>query len=169
MKNEALQELIQRWRKLEARERKALTLAAGFILASLLYGFLWLPMQHSIERLSKELPQAKNRLVLMQVQAAQVRRLRSNSTTSLSSDSLLSTVEQAAVTRGLRQSLTNMEPDSNDGVRLSFDAASFNAILSLLSDLQTQYGLRIETATVQAQNNAPGIVNARFLIRGAGQ
>ena len=79
---------------------------------------------------------------------------------------LLATVEQAAVARGLRQHMTKMEPDSGNGVRLTFDQVSFNAVTSLLADLQKQNGLRVETASIEALADNPGTVNARLLIRG---
>jgi len=161
-----LEPYLQRWRKLQPRERVAVSVAAGFVLLFMLYALVWLPVTRDLAHLREAVPAEQRRLALMQVQSAQVKRLRASSTPAASAGNLLATVEQAAVARGLRQQMTKMEPDSGNGVRLTFDQVGFNAVLSLLADLQKQHGLRVENASVEALADNPGTVNARLLIRG---
>lgn len=163
------QQLLAYWQGLQARERLALGVAAVFIVVSLFYGLLWRPMQNDISKWSKDLPLAQKQLARMRVQAAQAKRLRASSRRTGGNANLLTTVEQAAMARGLRQYLNNMEPEGDDGVRLSLEGASFNGVLSLLADLQKQHGLRVETASFQGKPDTPGNIDARLLIRGAQQ
>ena len=160
------QQAINYWQGLQPRERLALIVAAVFIGLSLFYGLLWGPMQDDIRKWRKDLPLAEKQLARMQVQAAQVKRLRNRARPVGGSGNLLTTIEQVATARGLRQYLNNMEPEGDNGARLSLEAVSFNGVLSLLADLQKQHGLRVETASFQRKADTPGSIDARLVIRG---
>lgn len=159
--------LLSGWRNLQPRER--VIVAAGSIIALVLvcYTLVWMPVQRDLSGLRASVPKARAQLALMHVQARHVARLRTSASSTGSTGNLLTRLERSALERGLRQNITRMEPDGNNAVRLSLDAVNFNALLSWLTDLRRQSGVRAETATITAQPDA-GVVNVRLLLRSPG-
>ena len=162
---EFLQPAFAAWDGLSAQERKLVTALAAVIGAFLLYLILWAPMQRELTRLRASVPQDRAKLIVMRAQAVQAQQLRAKAPAGTRGGGLLSTIEQSAGTRGLRQSVARIEPEGQTGARVFFDEVSFNELVAWLADLQAQ-GIRVESATVQ-RRPAAGIVNARVLLRGA--
>lgn len=154
------------WRGLQPRERMVLT-GGGIALLVMLYFIILLPMQNELADLRKAVPKEKAQLALMRVQAKQVTRLRASGKPAVTSGNLLSRVEQSATVRGLRQNITRMEPDSDNGARVSLDSVSFDSLASWIDDLQKQAGVHVEKASFETQPE-PGMVNARLTLRGSG-
>lgn len=155
------------WNSLQSRERLIVGVGAVILSALLGYSIVWAPVQRDLSNLRIDVPKQRTQLALMRVQAKQVAQLRSSAPAKIASGNLLTKLEQSAQNRGLRENITRMEPDETNAVRLSLDAVDFNALLRWLKELQTQNGIRPETATITAQSE-PGLVNARLLVRGPG-
>lgn len=159
--------ILSLWRTLEPRERLVITAGSIIALVMLFYTFLWMPVQRDLTRLRVAVPKTQTQLTRMQVQTRQVTRLRSAATTNTPSGNLLSTLERSALDRGLRRNITRMEPEGSAGVRLALDGVDFNTLLRWLADLQQRSGVRVDSATINAQSD-PGVVNARLLLRRPG-
>lgn len=155
-----------RWQALEPRERLLLSVGAGALVLFLFYILLWSHMQSELSRLRASVPHDTARLSVMRVQAMQVAQLRTRGAmTRAQGINILSTLEQGATARGLKQNIARMEPDGASGAHLSLDGVAFDALMAWLSDLQTQNAIRVESATFEVQP-APGIVKARLTLRG---
>jgi general secretion pathway protein M len=162
-----LDRLRNAWNSLQSRERLIVGIGAVILLALLGYGIVWAPVQRDLSNLRINVPKQHTQLALMRVQAKQVAQLRGSAPAKIASGNLLTQLEQSAQNRGLREHITRMEPDETNSVRLSLDSVDFNALLRWLKELQTQNGIRTETATITAQSDA-GSVNARLLMSGPG-
>ncbi len=162
-----LQQLYSRWRALQPRER--VVLAAGSTVALILLGYalLWVPMQRDLARLRVLVPKERAQLLSMRAQAQEIARLRAQTPASANAGNLLTTLERSALEHQLRQYITRMEPDPSNGVRVSFDAVGFDALLSWLADLQRDASVRAQNVSITAQAQ-PGMVNARLLLLAAG-
>lgn len=157
---------LDRFRGLPPRDRWLLV-GAGAGLLLVLYFSLWLPMQGELSRLRVSVPQGKVQLAQMRVQAMEINQLRASGRVPVSGGNLLANLEQSATANGIRGRIVRMEPDGTNGARLSLDGVHFNALISWLTNLQTQGGVRLEKATFEAQP-AAGTVNARLVLRSAG-
>jgi type II secretory pathway component PulM len=157
---------LDRLRNLPQRERW-LVIGGAIGLLFVLYLSLWLPWQVAINKLRATVPQEKIQLAQMRVQAMEISQLRASGRVPLAGGNLLANLEQSATANGIRGRITRMEPDGTNGARLSLDGVHFNALITWLSSLQSQGGVRIEKATFEAQATA-GTVNARLVLRGAG-
>ena len=155
------------WHSLQSRERLIVGIGAVILLALLGYSIVWAPVQRDLPNLRIDVPKQRTQLALMRVQAKQVAQLRGSAPAKIASGNLLTKLEQSAQNRGVRENITRMEPDETNSVRLSLDSVDFNALLRWLKELQTQNGIRPETATITAQSDQ-GLVNARLLMRGPG-
>jgi len=133
----------------------------------ILYLSLWLPLQRDLARLRIAVPQAKVELAQMQLQAKELNQLRASGRLPGSGGNLLATLEQSAVTSGLRQRILRMEPDGTHSARLTLEGVNFNAMIGWLANLQSQGGIRVERASIEPLA-APGTVNAKITLRKAG-
>ncbi len=160
-----LEPYLARWRALPARQRLVFGTAAAVLGVVLVYLLLWSPMTSSVARLREAVPKDRERLALMHAQAQEAAQLRASGTRIARGGNIMATLEQAANTRGLRQNIARMEPEGANGAHLTLQAVHFNALLSMLHDLQTQNGLRVESASFESHAE-PGHVNARLTLRG---
>lgn len=167
MNSELLKEIQVAWGKLQSREKILVTTMIGVVTLFLFYVLIWLPISKDINKLRVSVPKSEASLAVMRVQAVKIKSLKSRHPTSGGSGGLLSKLEQAANQKGLRQFITKMEPDGNTGVRLTIEGASLNNLLSLLSGLHKNAGLRVDNATLSPVGEAPGIVNARLVLKGS--
>lgn len=157
---------LDRLRGLPPRDRWLL-ISGGIGLLLVLYLSLLVPMQAELSKLRLSVPKGKVQLAQMRVQAMEIKQLRASGRVPVSGGNLLANLEQSATANGIRGRIVRMEPDGVNGARLSLDGVHFNALISWLTSLQTQGGVRLEKATFEAQP-AAGVVNARLVLRGAG-
>lgn len=167
MNSEIVKQALAAWEKLQPREKMMVAVMFVVVLTFLFYLLFWLPVTKDLKRLRVSLPKAEASLAIMRVQAAKIKSLKSRHPTTSGSGGLLSQLEQAATHRGLRQFITQMEPDGNAGVRMTIEGVSMNNLLSLLSGLHKKSGLRVENATISPATESPGIVNARITLKGS--
>lgn len=160
-----LETIKLQWKALPERDRRMLTIAITCLVAFLLYALLWMPMQKRIKQLRVSLPAAQQKLSLMQIQAAQIKRLKGRMPQVQKSGSLLTLLEKSTTIRGLRHNMTKLEPDGKDGVRLNLEEVQFDTLFNLLADLQKKNGLKVSSATVDRFPDSPGVVNAHLVLR----
>ncbi|OGI42064.1 MAG: hypothetical protein A2150_00190 [Candidatus Muproteobacteria bacterium RBG_16_64_11] len=161
-----LEPYLARWRALPAQQRRLALFGGGLLAVAIFYSLLWSPMQSELARLRESVPKERNKLAVMQAQAQEVAQLRVASKAMASrGGNILATLEQQATTRGLRANITRMEPDGANGAQVTLEAAHFNGLLTLLHELQTQNGIRVDSANFEA-HATPGHVNARVTLRG---
>lgn len=159
-----LEPYLARWRQLEVRERRLVAWGGAALVLFLIYALFWAPMRADLERLRASVPQNQTKLALMRAQAQEVAQLRARAPSATPSGNLLSTVEQSAMNRGLRQSMSRIEPEGANAARVTFEEVNFNSLVSWLADLQKQ-GVRVENANLQRRPEA-GLVSARLVLRG---
>jgi general secretion pathway protein M len=136
---------------LNERERNLVYVAGALVGIALVYLVLVLPFQMSGKKMTARVAQKTADLAWMQASAPQA-------------------MAAAGVAQtgggGLGTSLRDQSPDGNNGLRLRIEGASFDALVTWLANLQQQYGVSIESATVGAA--APGLVNATLSLKQAG-
>lgn len=160
--------LRERWVALPPAVRQYLKLGSVVLVPAILYLALWLPMQRQVTSLRAKIPQAREQLALMRVQALQVTQLRATAPASTTPVSNLPVfVEQLATTHGLKGNVKKLEPAGKNGVQVAVENVSFNGLLTFLGDLQKQAAISVESAAFDAQA-MPGMVNAQLTLRTAG-
>jgi len=73
--------------------------------------------------------------------------------------SLVMVVDRTTRDAGLALNLKGTEPSGISGVRVRFEGASFEQLVTWLLRIQQEYGLAIQAATLE-KTDAPGRVNA---------
>ncbi|KPJ81140.1 MAG: hypothetical protein AMJ58_05980 [Gammaproteobacteria bacterium SG8_30] len=84
---------------------------------------------------------------------------------SQSNESLPLLVDRTARDAGLSGALSGADPAGNGGLRVRFEAASFDALVLWLARIQQDRGLVVESASVDG-TEADGLVNASLVLRG---
>jgi general secretion pathway protein M len=64
----------------------------------------------------------------------------------------------------LSGTLVRNQPDGQDGIRVTFEDAGFDALIAWLGNLQSSYAVSVESATLDG-GRSPGIVNATLVLR----
>ncbi len=152
---------------LQQRERLLVSLAALVLLAAVLF-LLIEPLFAATDKAQARIDQKTSELGSMQRATGEVRSLAaSGGTVSPSGTPLVVLIDRSSTTARLAPFLKRNQPDGNDAIRVTFEAAPFNALVDFLVDLQTSHGLVLSNATVN-KSDTPGTVNASLTLVRAG-
>ncbi len=152
-----------RWNALGRRERRALSLLGGFLLALVFVVLVWMPVEGGLAAARARQPAAQAQLAQIRSQALVVERLRRAPRSAPAADAAAA-AEQAAQRHGLRERLKRIDAEGVRTVRIQIEGAPFATVMAWLVDLQQQSGLRAESASFERQSG-PGLVNARLVLQ----
>jgi general secretion pathway protein M len=152
---------------LQPRERLMVSGCAVVVIIALIYLLIWAPFAERYAQLAANVRAGRETLVWMQQASQQVRQLRqSNPRITAVNDtrSLLSIVDSTAKQAGVRNPITRMEPEGNDGVKLSMENADFDATIRWLGVLKRSYNVEVVRASINP-SDAPGKVDTQFSLQ----
>jgi len=155
---------MKRWfADLEPRER--LLLIGGATIAAIIigWGLVWNPMTTRNVELSDAVA-TKQRLLATLQRARAVAAPAGQLVDASTRQSLVLLVDQTHRSYGLDGTLVRNQPDGADGIRVTFQDASFDGLVAWLGTLQGSYAVAVETATIDGGRQT-GIVNATFVLR----
>jgi general secretion pathway protein M len=165
---------MDEWRrKLEAwlgglaeRERRMVTWGALAAAVLIFLGAIVLPLYTAAARVESRVEQKQQDLEWMRGVAGELRAA-GPAATAGPGQSLIVIVDESARTSGLGSALTGTQPSGTGGVRVRLEGAAFDTVVAWLANLEQQYGLRIESATID-RGAQSGIVNASVILRNSG-
>lgn len=156
---------VQTWLAgLSERERRLVTWGALAAAVLLFIGAIVLPLYTAAGRLERRVEQKRADLVWMRSVAGE---LQSAGPAAGSGQSLIVIVDESAHTAGLGSAVTGTQPSGTGGVRVRLEGAAFDTVVAWLASLEQQYGLSIESATID-RGAQSGIVNASVILRNSG-
>ena len=159
----------ERWQRFDARERRIVVIGSGLVALMLGWAFLWHPLAQKRAELRESVDAQRRDLAYVRVGAAEVERLRTAGTRSKpdrQGRSLLALADATARGAGLESAMRRVEPVGASSVRVSFEFASFDALVDWLANLSRDYG--IETSDLSADRaDGVGLVNARVTLQDA--
>ena len=151
---------------LSARERRMVTWG-GLAAAVLIFlGGVVLPLYTTAARIESRVEQKRQDLDWMRGVADELRAA-GPAAVAGTGQSLIVIVDESARTAGLGSALTGTQPSGTGGVRVRLEGAAFDTVVAWLANLEQQYGLRIESATID-RGAQSGIVNASVILRTSG-
>jgi general secretion pathway protein M len=155
---ERLQQYIQ---KLSARERTIL-LGGTVIALILLITAIVLPLQRSVSATEARIKQKRDDLVWLRSVAPQLGTLQNARRPSLN-ESLVVLIDRTARESGLAQALVGSQPSGDGGLNVRLEKLPFDTLIGWLSQLHQQYGVRVDSATVDSANEV-GTVTATLVL-----
>jgi type II secretory pathway component PulM len=145
---------------LKQRERLILIGGAAAALLIVLWQFGFRPLVNGSAEL-RDAVTDKQRL-LVDIGRAEALGSAEGPSESAASQSLVVLIESTATSHGL--ALGRSRPDGNDGLNISFQGVSFDALLSWLITLETTHGVRVESASFSSAREQ-GLVNGQLFLR----
>jgi general secretion pathway protein M len=157
------------WTQLALREQR--TVAAGAIVVALMLGWalFWHPLSVKRAELRETVDTQRRDLAYVRVAAAEVERLRTAGTHSRADRqgrSLLALADATARAGGLEGALRRVEPVGATSVRVSFEFASFDALIGWIETLTRDYGIEATDFSADRADGV-GLVNARVTLQDA--
>jgi general secretion pathway protein M len=148
---------------LAPRERNLVYVAAGLLAVALVYFVIVLPLTSAASKRAARVDQKAADLALMRQMAPQLKAAAAMGGVVTNNQSLVVLIDRTGREAGLGGSIRDQSPSGEHGLRLRLESASFDALVAWLGNLQQQYGVRVEAATVDAAA-AAGLVNASLTL-----
>ncbi len=161
--------MVREWfEQLAPRERMFVSVCAAFVVLALVWVLAVRPMLSGRAELIDRVDSKQLQLANMQELAARMpARGQSNRPASNSNDSIVVIIDRATRNRQLSQYLKRNQPDGQAGVRLRFENAPFDQLMSLLGELHNNYGMQTSNANFDSVGS--GVVNSSLVLtRGGG-
>lgn len=160
-------QLRERFLALQPRERVLVSVGALAVSLTLIYLLLWEPLAQAHTQRRAALEASRALAAQLEVAAQKVQTLRRPAGAQAGQNlSLMAAVDQASKQPTLGKSPSRIQPEGDREVRVWFEGVAFDALVRWLFDLQTRYGVSVQTLDVEPQA-APGEVNVRLsLVRG---
>ena len=161
--------IAQWWQARTANERRMLKV--GAVVAALLLGWalVWHPLVVKRVQLQQDVDNLRRDLAYVRTGAAEIRGQQAAGTRSRADrqgKSLLALADATARSDGLEAALKRVEPVGSKSVRVTFDAASFDALVAWIEALSRNYG--VEASDLSADRaDGIGLVNARVTLQDA--
>jgi len=151
---------VQDWYAgLAPQERRTLTWGGLIGAALIIFGGLW-QLQSTVSAVERRVDAKRSDLAWMQAVAPRMQATPAGR----ADEPLPLLVDRTARDSGLGSTLTGVEPAAAGGLRVRFEAASFDALVVWLARVQQERGLVVESASVDG-TDAAGLVNANIVLR----
>ncbi|TDU31584.1 type II secretion system protein M (GspM) [Panacagrimonas perspica] len=152
-----------RFLALQVRERWIVGVGAVVMLFVVLYLAVWEPLTKAHVQREAALASARSTAIRLEEAAAKLQTSagRNPAATAGRGLSLMAAVDQASKQGSLGKEPTRIQPEGDREVRVWFEDVSFDSLVRWLSDLQTRYGVAVQTLEVEPQAT-PGKVNVRL-------
>ncbi len=142
---------------LKDRERKAVLIGGTAVAALILFGGILLPLHASVAKARDQLQTQREDLLWMQQNAPEIQAA-AGTFAQAGNESPIVLVDRTGREAGLSQALRGTQPSGNSGVRVTLEAAPFDALVNWLAVLEQRHGVAIESITIDRAAK-PGRVN----------
>lgn len=154
------------WGGLAPRDRRVLLLGAVALVILLLWAAVWEPLAGARDAARVRVAAGANDLATMRAVAPRLRELGAAGAVQVQRDgrSLLAVTDATVRGSGVGDALLRIEPVTGGQVRVYFEAASFDALVQWLEELEAHQGIG---STELSVNRAAGVgrVDARVLLQ----
>lgn len=155
---------------LDRRERLTVLIGGVATLLMLVYAGIVDPLLSTQARLEQRVQSDTALVSRLQSAVSEIESLRGaarSQSGAATNESLFGTVDRTARSTALGPAVKRMQPDGKDSVRIQLEGAPFDALVSWLGALQSDYGIHVDSVSVD-RADAPGTVNAQIkLSRGS--
>ena len=156
-----IERLTQYLQRLEPRERRMLLFGAIAAVLLIIVAMV-LPLQRSLAAVEQRVERKRDDLQWLRSMAPQLAGLRNNAPPALN-ESLVVLVDRTARESGPSKSLVGSQPSGDGGLNVRLDQTPFDTLVAWLSQLRERYGVRVDSATIDAGKGS-GNVTATLVL-----
>jgi type II secretory pathway component PulM len=147
-----------KWQSIPENDRLIYVILGLVVALTLIYVGVWRPSVIAREKLEIDILHKKSQLAQMQLQAAQVRKLKSAISLSHRGPSgLKKAIENSATLHHIENKINKLEATPSGGMHISLPSISFDEWIAWAYALQTQNQIRIASARIHLISK--GLVN----------
>jgi type II secretory pathway component PulM len=157
-----MQRVLQSYSELNERERRMVTIGLIAAVLILIFGVL-LPLQRRVTAGEAHIQHMRSDLSWLRSVSPQLGAMRATAPAPLH-ESLVALVDRTAREAGIGKSLVGSQPGGNGALSVRFEQAPFDSLISWLSQLGERYGVRTDSANIDAGRTL-GTVNATLVLR----
>jgi general secretion pathway protein M len=143
---------------LQPREQRVVIIGAIALGLIIVIGGILMPLQSAVSSAVKGTETRREDLAWMRVNAAEVRAF-GGQLPADTGEAPVVLVDRVGREAGLATALRGTQPNATGGVRVQLEGAPFDTMITWLDNLDRQYGLAIESISVD-RTPTPGLVNA---------
>ena len=129
----------------------------------LVWAFVWTPLVNRVQEL-ETLISEKNSLLIDLARIETMDPVISNNTVNPTTQSLVVVADETHRLHGLDGTLSRNQPDADNGIRVGFQATSFDRLIGWLGTMEQSYGIKVESASFDGASE-PGVVTATLILR----
>lgn len=152
------------WQGLETREQQLVLFGGIAAIVLVFYSLVWSPLVDARDIKMQQVENNQALLSWMKTKSAEVKQLKLSNPDALRSNdnrSLLAIVDSLANQLGLRNSIRQIEPNGQNNVTIWMDEIEFDALITMLGQLEKRNGVMVNEASVNRLDQ-PGYVQARI-------
>jgi len=157
------------WNALSPRDQRTVAVGGAVVAAMLGWALIWHPLALKRAELRETVDAQSRDLAYVRFATAEVERLRAagkHSRGDRQGRSLLALADASARSGGLEGALRRVEPVGTSSVRVSFEFASFDALIGWIEGLTRDYGIEATDFSADRADGV-GLVNARVTLQDA--
>jgi general secretion pathway protein M len=155
---------IENWfGQLLPRERILVLVATGLIVVSVIYLAGIKPLYSGATETATRVADKEVLLQQLQQAAARVAPATSNTPVQGSNQSIVVIIDRTTRIRNLSPYLKRNQPDGKSGVRLRFENAPFDELVTWIAELESGYGMSTSSTSIDG-TGAPGRVNCSIVL-----
>src|ERR1700676_4686840 len=154
-----IERVTQYLQRLEPRERGMVLFGAAAAVLLIIVATV-LPLQRSVAAVEQRVERKRDDLRWLRAMAPQLAGLQG---TPPLRESLVVLVDRSARESGLARSLVGSQPSGDGGLNVRLDQTPFDTLVAWLSQLRERYGVRVDSATIDAGKGS-GNVTATLVL-----
>jgi general secretion pathway protein M len=156
-----IERVLQYLQTREPRERRILLFGAITALLLIIVATV-LPLQRSVAAIEQRVERKRNDLQWLRTMAPQLAGLQGNAAPPLT-EPLVVVVDRTARESGLAKSLVGSQESGDGGLNVRLDQTPFDSLIGWLAQLRERYGVRVDSATIDAGKGS-GNVTATLVL-----
>ena len=152
---------------LESREQLFVSLGVIVVVAALLYGFVWAPLDRNHDAMANSVTDWQRSLAELGPLKgmAQTGGSTSTPTSSGGQQAPIIIVDQTLRSRQLEQFRRRSQPTSSNGIRVEFENVAFDDLVLWLGDLSDQYSMHVQAGSLsKGSQSGAGRINATLTL-----
>ncbi|MCW8900672.1 MAG: type II secretion system protein M [Gammaproteobacteria bacterium] len=151
---------------LTQRERTLVQLAGTVIILFIFYLIIIEPISSSYTKNKNNVASATETLEWMQAASVEIKQLRGGHELAerpKDKQFTLSLVDRSARKSGLAEVMKRVQPEGDLGVRVWFENAAFDQLITWLATIESEHGLSVNEINIE-QTEMTGLVNVRVFL-----